>query len=198
MPASDLSILVLDEDRSRAALIRDGLIEAGHSRVTVVAEVQGLARRIEDINPDVIVIDVRNPNRDLVKHLFQLSRAARRPVAMFVDRSDAAMMEAAIDAGVSAYVVDGLRKDRVKGILDMAVARFNANAALRGELEEARQALADRKTLDRAKMILMRARGIGEDEAHHLIRRTAMRENRRMTDVACSIVTAANMILGEE
>lgn len=198
MPASDLSILVLDEDRIRAAIIREGLIEAGHVRVTLVAEMQGLARRIEEINPDVIVIDIRNPSRDHVEHLFQLSRAARRPVAIFVDQSDAAMMEAAIDAGVSAYVVDGLRKDRVKGILDMAVARFNVYAALRSELEETRQALADSKTLGRAKAILMRARGIGEDEAHHLIRRTAMRENRRMADVARSIVTAANMILGGE
>lgn len=198
MPAQDLSVLVLDEDRVRGAIIREGLIEAGHSRVAVVSEMLGLARRIEELNPDVIVIDIRNPNRDHVEHLFQLSRAAQRPVAMFVDQSDAAMMEAAIDAGVSAYVVDGLRKDRVKAILDMAVARFNAYATLRRELDETRQALADRKLLDRAKAILMRARAISEDEAHHLIRRAAMRENRRMSDVARSIVTAADMILGED
>jgi response regulator NasT len=198
MPTQDLSVLVLDEDRVRGAIIREGLIEAGHRRVAVVAETLGLARRIEEINPDVIVIDIRNPNRDHVEHLFQLSRAAQRPVAMFVDQSDAGMMEAAIEAGVSAYVVDGLRKDRVKAILDMAVARFNAYATLRRELDETKQALADRKLLDRAKAILMRARGIDEDAAHHLIRRTAMRENRRMRDVASSIVTAADMILGEE
>jgi response regulator NasT len=198
MPTQDLSVLVLDEDRVRGAIIREGLIEAGHRRVAVVAETLGLARRIEEINPDVIVIDIRNPNRDHVEHLFQLSRAAQRPVAMFVDQSDAGMMEAAIEAGVSAYVVDGLRKDRVKAILDMAVARFNAYATLRRELDETKQALADRRLLDRAKAILMRARGIDEDAAHHLIRRTAMRENRRMRDVASSIVTAADMILGEE
>ena len=198
MPTQDLSVLVLDEGRVRGAIIREGLIEAGHRRVAVVAETLGLARRIEEINPDVIVIDIRNPNRDHVEHLFQLSRAAQRPVAMFVDQSDAGMMEAAIEAGVSAYVVDGLRKDRVKAILDMAVARFNAYATLRRELDETKQALADRKLLDRAKAILMRARGIDEDAAHHLIRRTAMRENRRMRDVASSIVTAADMILGEE
>jgi response regulator NasT len=198
MPTQDLSVLVLDEDRVRGAIIREGLIEAGHRRVAVVAGTLGLARWIEEINPDVIVIDIRNPNRDHVEHLFQLSRAAQRPVAMFVDQSDAGMMEAAIEAGVSAYVVDGLRKDRVKAILDMAVARFNAYATLRRELDETKQALADRKLLDRAKAILMRARGIDEDAAHHLIRRTAMRENRRMRDVASSIVTAADMILGEE
>ena len=198
MPTQDLSVLVLDEDRVRGAIIREGLIEAGHRRVAVVAETLGLARRIEEINPDVIVIDIRNPNRDHVEHLFQLSRAVQRPVAMFVDQSDAGMMEAAIEAGVSAYVVDGLRKDRVKAILDMAVARFNAYATLRRELDETKQALADRKLLDRAKAILMRARGIDEDAAHHLIRRTAMRENRRMSDVTRSIVTAADMILGEE
>lgn len=98
MPTQDLSVLVLDEDRVRGAIIREGLIEAGHRRVAVVAETLGLAHRIEEINPDVIVIDIRNPNRDHVEHLFQLSRAAQRPVAMFVDQSDAGMMEAAICA----------------------------------------------------------------------------------------------------
>lgn len=198
MPGSDISILVLDEDHIRASIIREGLIDGGHTRVTVVADMFGLARRIEEIDPDVIVIDIRNPARDHVEHLFQLSRAAQRPVAMFVDRSDTDMMEAAIEAGVSAYVVDGLRKDRVKSILDMAIARFNAYSQLRSELEETRQALEDRKALDRAKSILIRSRKLSEDEAHHLIRRTAMAENRRMADVARSIVLAASMILGDE
>lgn len=198
MPAADLHVLIHGEDRRRAFVIQDALVEAGHVRVTIVAAVQALARRVEEADPDVIVFDVRNPDGGAIGRLFRLCQAVQRPVAMFVDQSDAETMQAAIDAGVSAYVVDGLHKERVKSIVDLAIARFNAVSALRSELAETKQALADRKSLDRAKAILMRARSIGEDEAHHLIRRAAMRENRRMADVARSIVTAASMIRGDD
>lgn len=192
MPAQDLSVLVFDEDRTRAEIIRAGLIEAGHSRVAIVGVSLGLARRIEEIDPDVIVIDVHAHDRSHVENIFELTRLAQRPVAMFVDDSDVATMAAAIEAGVSAYVVDGLRKDRVKAIVDLAIARFDAHEALRRELDETKQALADRKALDRAKSILMLTRGIDENEAHHIIRRSAMRENRRMGDVARAIIAATD------
>ena len=193
---ASLAILIIDEDDIRASIIREGLREAGHFNVTVISEMGGLLRRIEVIAPDVIVIDLANPNRDLLEHMFLVSRAVRKPIAMFVDQSDHGMMEAAIEAGVSAYVVDGLRQNRVKSILDMAVARFNAYSRLREELEDTRQALEDRKILDRAKGILMKNRGLSEDDAHRLIRSTAMQESRRIADVARSIVTAAHLITG--
>jgi response regulator NasT len=166
-----LHILVIDADRIRASIIEEGLREAGHLRVTVLDDVARLMRRIVDIDPDVIVIDLENPNRDMLEHMFEVSRAVKRPVAMFVDRADHASIEAAIDAGVSAYVVDGLKKERVKPILDTAISRFNAFEKLRRELEHARSELAERKTIDRAKAILMRTRGITEDEAYALLRR---------------------------
>jgi response regulator NasT len=194
----DLAILVIDEDEIRASIIEEGLREAGHGRVAVLADMRNLLARIEALAPDVIVIDLANPNRDLVEHLSHVSRAVSRPVAMFVDQSDHGVMEAAISAGVSAYVVDGLRKDRVKAILDMAVARFQAYSHLREELESTRRALEDRKLIDRAKAILMKLRGLGEEEAYHLMRRTAMRENRRMGEIARSIVSTANLITGGE
>src|SRR5262245_26038523 len=145
MSVHDLSILIVDENRFRASIIEDGLREAGHSRVLVVNSVNEAARTIADAAPDVVVIDLENPNRDQLEHFFSLSRALRRPVAMFVDRSDAAEIEAAVEAGVSAYVVDGLKKERVKPILDMAISRFNAFSRLTRELEEARGALEDRR-----------------------------------------------------
>ena len=148
------------ENRIRAAIIEAGLREAGHDRVTLVHDVAGIARRIAEIEPDVIVIDLENPNRDMLENMFQLSRAVKRPIAMFVDRSDQASIEAAVEAGVSAYVVDGLQQERVKPILDMAVSRFNAFARLTRELEEARGELEDRKVIDRAKGILMKSRGL--------------------------------------
>jgi two-component system, response regulator / RNA-binding antiterminator len=193
----DLSILILDENRIRAAIIEAGLREAGHARVTVVSEMNGIIRRIADVAPDVIVIDLENPNRDQLEHVLQMSRVVERPIAMFVDRSDTEMMASAIEAGVSAYVVDGLRKDRVKPILDMAVARFNAYSRLKSELQDTRKALEDRKAIDRAKAILMKSRGLTEDEAHHLLRRTAMQQSQRMGEIARALVASADLLLGD-
>lgn len=194
MTAGPLSILVIDENRIRAAIIEAGLHEAGHERVTLVEDITGIARRIAEIQPDVIVIDLENPNRDVLESMFQLSRVVKRPIAMFVDRSDTASIEAAIDAGVSAYVVDGLRKERVKPILEMAISRFNAFSRMAKELEEARSALANRKLVDRAKGILMKSRGLSEEEAYALLRRTAMNQNRKISDIAQSLITAARLL----
>jgi response regulator NasT len=194
MSGAQLTVLVIDENRPRASIIEDGLREAGHDAVTVVHGVVGIAARIEALQPDVIVIDLANPNRDMLENMFQLSRAVKRPIAMFVDRSDAASIEAAIDAGVSAYVVDGLKKERVKAILDMAVIRFNAFSRMARELEDARTELQDRKLVDRAKGILMKSRGLSEQEAYGLLRKTAMNQNRKMSEVAQSLVTAAGML----
>jgi response regulator NasT len=189
-----LAVLVIDENRIRASIIEAGLREAGHEAVTVVHDVTGIARKIADINPDVIVIDLENPNRDMLENMFQLSRAVKRPIAMFVDRSDRASIEAAVEAGVSAYVVDGLKQERVKPILDMAVSRFNAFSRMSRELEEARSELENRKVIDRAKGILMKSRGLSEEAAYALLRKTAMNQNRKIAEIAQSLVTAAGLL----
>ncbi len=192
---SDLTVLVIDENAIRASIIEEGLREAGHLRVTVVHEVNGIARIIENLKPDVIIIDLENPNRDMMEHLFQLTRTVGRPIAMFVDRSDTASIEAAVDAGVSAYIVDGLKKERVKPILDMAVSRFNAFSRLQRELADARSALEERKVIERAKGILMKMRGLSEEEAFGLLRQTAMNEKKKLSDIAQSVVTAAGLLM---
>ncbi|SSC65514.1 MULTISPECIES: ANTAR domain-containing response regulator [Ciceribacter] len=195
MMHSDLTVLVIDENAIRASIIEEGLREAGHLRVTVVHEVNGIARIIENLKPDVIIIDLENPNRDMMEHLFQLTRTVGRPIAMFVDRSDTASIEAAVDAGVSAYIVDGLKKERVKPILDMAVSRFNAFSRLQRELADARSALEERKVIERAKGILMKMRGLSEEEAFALLRQTAMNEKKKLSDIAQSVVTAAGLLM---
>ncbi|SUB02306.1 Probable transcriptional regulatory protein pdtaR [Pannonibacter phragmitetus] len=190
-----LTVLVIDENDIRASIIERGLREAGHERVILLSSMDGLVRRIVEIDPDVIVIDLENPNRDQLEHLFQVSRAAQRPIAMFVDRSESGMVAAAVEAGVSAYVVDGLRQERVKPILDMAIARFNAFSRLQQELAEARNALEERKVVERAKGILMKSRGLSEEEAFTLLRQTAMNEKKKIADIAQSVVTAAGLLL---
>lgn len=196
MTERDLHILVFDANAIRASIIEQGLREAGHAQVTVLSETDRLLKRIVEIDPDVIFIDLEDPNRDMLEHMFQVSRVVTRPVAMFVDKSDQSSIEAAIDAGVSAYVVDGLRKDRVKPILDMAVSRFRAFDRMRRELEQARSQLAERKVIDRAKAILMRTKQIGEDDAYRLLRKQAMNTNRRIAQVAEGLVLAAGLLEG--
>jgi response regulator NasT len=193
-----LSILIIDENRLRAAVIEDGLRDAGYSKLTVVHDVVGIARKIADIAPDVIVIDLENPNRDMLESMFQLSRAVQRPIAMFVDRSDQASIEAAVDAGVSAYVVDGLKRERVKPIVDMAISRFNAFARMARELDEARSQLESRKLIDKAKGILMSTRRLSEADAYALLRKTAMNQNRKISEIAESLITAAGLLAPPE
>src|SRR5690606_39906742 len=146
MTQAELTILVIEENAVRASIIEEGLREAGYRRGTVINEVLGMARIIESQQPDAIIIDIENPEHDTMEHLFQLTRTVSRPIAMFVDRSDTALIEAAMEAGVSAYVVDGLKKERVKAILDMAVHRFNAFSRLQRELAEAKSAPEERKS----------------------------------------------------
>ena len=194
MKPSSLNVLVIDENRIRASVIEDGLRDAGYARVTIIADMAGLARRIVEIDPDVIVIDLENPNRDVLESMFQISRAVKRPIAMFVDKSDEASIEAAVDAGVSAYIVDGLKQERVRPILKMAISRFNAFSRLSREIEEARGELENRKLIDRAKGLLIRTRGLSEEEAYALLRRTAMGQNRKIVEIAQSLITAASLL----
>jgi len=198
MNSKPLRVLVVDRNHVRAAIIEEGLRHVDGVDVIIVDDLSLLMRRVVDADPDVIILDLENPDRDMLEHAFQVTRAIRRPVAMFVDTTDTALTEAAIDAGVSAYIVDGLRKERVKPILDMAVSRFNAVDRLKRELESAKSELAERKTIDRAKGILMRSKGLDENQAYQLLRKTAMNQNRRIAQVAESLVLSFSILNDED
>jgi len=191
---SQLKIVIVDESSIRAAILEEGLREAGFMAVERLSDMNNLLMRIHAIDPDVILIDLENPSRDTLEQMFQVSRIVRRPVAMFVDQSDTASIQASVDAGVSAYIVDGLKKERIKSILDLCVSRFNAFSKLQSELERAKTDLEDRKTLDRAKGILMKNKGLTEDEAYRLMRSAAMREKKKIADIAAAIITAAELL----
>ena len=185
-----MRIAIIDESAGRAAVIAEGLNAAGLTDNVVITDRGGLLARLEALAPEVVLINLENPSRDLLEEYFTVSRALARPIAMFVDQSDEEATCAAVDAGVSAYVVDGLSTRRIKPILDLAVRRFHAFAALQAELDEARTALASRDVVDKAKRILMRRRGIDEPAAYALLRGHAMQTNRRIAEVADAIVTA--------
>jgi two-component system, response regulator / RNA-binding antiterminator len=191
---SSPKIAIVDENPIRAAILEEGLREAGFSAVEHVGEMNNLLARIYQIDPDVILIDLENPSRDVLEQMFQVSRAVRRPIAMFVDQSDTASIQASVDAGVSAYIVDGFRKERIKSIIDLCISRFNAFAKLQDELERTKTALEERKVIDRAKGILMKAKGLSEEEAYVLMRSTAMREKKKIAEIAQSIITASELL----
>ena len=193
-----MRIAIVDESPERATVIEEGLRAAGFDDIDIVAPIGAFVSRLERLVPDVVLIDLGNPSRDSLEEMLSVSRALARPIAMFVDQSDESMIAAAIDAGVSAYVVDGLRKERVKPILELAIRRFNAFAKLQAELEEARSALADRKVIDRAKSILMQSRGLSESDAYALLRTSAMNQGRKIVDVAQALITAADLLGGSQ
>lgn len=189
-----LKITVVERDRERARLIVDGLRESGEYDVIVLGDESGLARRLASVDPDLVLIDLEHPSRDMLEELTLASSPMERPVAMFVDRTDDAITKAAIEAGVSAYVVGGLSKERIKPILDAAIARFHMFSRMRTELEATKAALAERKAIDRAKGLLMKAKGISEDEAYALLRKTAMDQGRKVADVANALITASELL----
>lgn len=188
--APSMRIAIIDTSLTRAAIISDGLREAGLDDLVVIDPAGPLAAQIEAARPEVVLVNLENPSRDVLEDFFVMSRALARPIAMFVDQSDAEATGAAIDAGVSAYVVDGLSKQRIKPVLDLAVRRFQAFSRLQRELDEAKNALAERATVDRAKAILMKRRGVDEPAAYALLRGQAMRTNRRIVEIAEAIVTS--------
>ena len=193
-----MRIVIVDDSGLRASVLEDGLREAGYDDIHLVPPRGAFVARLERMAPDVVLMDLGSPSRDTLEEMLAVSRALARPIAMFVDQSDDAMIGAAIDAGVSAYVVDGLRKERVRPVLELAIRRFGAFARMQAELDEARTALADRKTIDRAKAILIENRGLGEADAYALLRTTAMNQGRRIVDVAAALITASSLLGGQK
>lgn len=191
-----MRIAIVDESATRAAVIREGLAALDDCEIFVVNERRGLVARIGEIEPDIVLMDLGNPSRDVLEEYFVVSRALARPIAMFVDESDDESIAASIDAGVSSYVVDGLAPHRIRPILDLAVRRFNAFARLQADLAEAQGKLAERDAVDRAKRILMDSRKLTEPQAYAELRKAAMNQGRRISEIAEAVLTAHQLIGG--
>lgn len=192
-----MRIAIVDERAARASIIEEGLAQLDGCEIFVLGERKGLLARIEEIAPDIVLIDLGNPSRDVLEEYFAVSRALARPIAMFVDEADDQTIGASIDAGVSAYVVDGLHAGRIRAVVDLAVKRFSAFARLQADLAEAKGKLAERETVDRAKRILMDSKGITEPEAYGELRRKAMQSSKRIVEIAEAVVTAHELMGGD-
>lgn len=191
-----LKVAIVDEDAARAALVAEGLRAGGEVEALTLGSTAHLLRNLVAFDPDVVIIDLDDPGRDVLEQMFEIGRIVERPVAMFVDRAEEGDVARAIEAGVSAYVVDGLTPGRVRPIVDAAVTRYRAFSRLRAELDETRGALADRRDIDRAKALLIERRGMSEDEAYRLLRDRAMKERRRVGEVARALIEAGRLLGG--
>lgn len=188
-------ILVIDESQQRAVEICTGLIQAGHQVAAVLPSAFELIERIEEIKPDIILIETESPSRDTLEHLAVMNREMPRPVVMFSQDGDTGTIRSAIQAGVAAYVVDGFEIDRLKPVVDVAIARFDQHQALKLELAETSRKLSERKVIDKAKGILMKSRGMDEETAYAALRKLAMQRSQPLAKVAANLVDMAHLLL---
>ncbi|MCX8146443.1 MAG: ANTAR domain-containing protein [Azovibrio sp.] len=189
------NILVIDESQRRAVDICTGLIQAGHQVAAVLPSAVDLIARIEEIKPDIILIETESPSRDTLEHIAVMNRAMPRPVVMFAQDGDSGTIRAAVKAGVAAYVVDGFDIARLKPIVEVAIARFEEHQALKRELAEASRKLSERKLIEKAKGILMKTRGLDEEAAYATLRRLAMEKSRPIAEIAANVVEMAKLLL---
>jgi response regulator NasT len=183
--------MLVDDDLERRMLVADALASAGLVVVAQLGTADGLLRAVSGCTPDVVIIDLESPDRDILENMRCLSRDNPHPVVMFATSSDSDAIREAIEAGVSAYVVDGLSPGRVRSVVEVAVARFRQYASLQRELAEARTSLAQRKLIDRAKGILMERGRRTESDAYHALRKLAMDQNKTIADIAQGVIDTA-------
>jgi two-component system, response regulator / RNA-binding antiterminator len=193
-PPRKLRIALVDEKPERSDDLERALVAEGYDVLARIASGGDLRARIAELAPDVIIVDMQSPERDVLEDMQRLQAEEPRPVVMFVDESDSESIRAAVRAGVSAYVVDGLRSRNVRPIVEVAIARFQAFQALREELDAARVSLEERKLIERAKGILMQRRGVGEPEAYQMLRRAAMDRQMKLVEVARHLIEIAELL----
>lgn len=191
-----LKVLLVDEEPGRAAILERALLDAGYVLVSRLSSADRLVEHVAVSQPDIVIVDIDSPDRDCLENMAVLSRSNPKPVIMFSDEDNEDTIASAIKAGVSAYVADGMNPDRVRPIVQVAVARFREFQALKNELQKTRDQLADRKLIDKAKGLLMKHRNFNEDEAYHAMRKLAMERNQRLVDTARSVIEVFEMLGG--
>ncbi|WP_275271900.1 ANTAR domain-containing response regulator [Limnobacter sp. P1] len=191
-----LKVLLVDEEPGRAAILERALLDAGYVLVSRLSSADRLVEHVAVSQPDIVIVDIDSPDRDCLENMAVLSRSNPKPVIMFSDEDNEETIASAIKAGVSAYVADGMNPDRVRPIVQVAVARFREFQALKNELQKTRDQLADRKLIDKAKGLLMKHRNFNEDEAYHAMRKLAMERNQRLVDTARNVIEVFEMLGG--
>lgn len=189
-----LNVMLVDSSAERRAVLKQALLVSGYSVQVELDTYESLNDRVNEYQPDVIIIDMDSPGRDMLEHMRVISSERPKPIVMFAEQSDSSTIEQAVKAGVSAYVVDGLNPSRVKPIIDVAIARFREFHSLKQELHETKSKLAERKIIDKAKGILMRRRDMTEDEAYKALRKMAMDKNMRLVQAAENLIAISELL----
>ncbi len=189
-----LRVMLVDDTQKDVSLLKETLVAAGYQVVAEESSPAMLLQRVAELRPDVIIIDTDSPSRDVLEQLVIVSRDDPRPIVMFTDDGDSATIQAAIKAGVSAYIVAGMQPERLKPILEVAQARFDADRALRDELRTAQDRLADRKIIEKAKGVVMQQKQISEDEAFRLMRKLAMDRNLTLLQIAQQLLNVTQLL----
>ncbi|WP_305857209.1 ANTAR domain-containing response regulator [Balneatrix alpica] len=193
-PSAAARVLIIDDERGRSAMLEQALADQGYTVVGRIRTGLGLLKAVDDIQPDIIIIDINAPDRDILEHMSMLHKHLPKPVVMFAEDDRPEVIESAIRAGVSAYVVDGMQPKRVRSILQVATARFREYRALQDELEKTRDQLESRRIVDKAKGLLMKHKGMDEDEAYKALRSMAMSSNRKLVEVARSVTQVLELL----
>lgn len=191
---SPIRVMLVDDDPVRARLVEEHLAAAGFEVLSVISSATGLLFQIEQQRPDVVLIDLQSPDRDVLESLAIVNRHSPTAMVMFAEEDDPHFIREAVAAGVSTYLTEGLNPARVKPVIEVAMAQFRAFQQLRTDLQSARSQLEDRAVLDKAKVLLMRHKRIGEPEAHQLLIRLAMDNNQRLRDVAQTVIVTLSAL----
>lgn len=193
-PAYTLRVLIIDEDAERAKLVEDGLAQNSVVHMSTKLHGRALLDLIADIQPDVIIMDCNSPDRDTIESLRQVAQANPKPIVMFVEEEGTDLMTEAIEAGVSAYVIDGLTPKRVRPLIDTAIARFKVVDGLKSELRKTKDDLAARKIIERAKGLLMSQQGMSEDQAFTAMRDMSQQQGKPLKDIAQNVIAILDLL----
>ncbi|KZN14831.1 ANTAR domain-containing response regulator [Marinomonas sp. TW1] len=193
-PENELTVMLVDNEPARAAIVEQAMLDSGYRVIRRLENALNLSQAVMECQPDMVIIDIESPDRDMLENMSRLTQDNPRPIVMFAEEDDSRHVEAAIRAGVSAYVVDGVNSGSVKAILQVAIARFREFQALRSELETVKTQLEDRKLIDKAKGLIMKHQQCDEPAAYQALRKLAMDRSQRMTEVARNIISVMEIM----
>jgi len=191
---TELTVMLVDNEPARAAIVERAMLDNGYRVIRRLETTQHLTQAVAECQPDIVIIDIESPDRDMLENMSRLSKDNPRPIVMFAEEDDSSHIEAAIRAGVSAYIVDGMQPSRVKPILQVAVARFREFQALRTELDSVKSQLEERKVIEKAKGLIMKHQHCDEAAAYKALRKLAMDRSQRMIDIAKNVISVMELM----
>jgi response regulator NasT len=186
-------VLLVENNKVKAEELTTALDDSNYRIEHISNTGISLLKEVENIQPDLIIIDIESPDRDMLESLFQISQSAPKPIVMFSEQEDQQVINQLVKSGVSAYVVGDVNRVRVKSVLDIAMVRFTEYQGLKKELEDTKQKLTSQKNVEKAKRWLMEYKHLSEADAYHSIRKMAMDNSQKMDDVAKNILSMAAM-----